>query len=316
MKKYLTEDQKNFIKQNYQTMENSKIIKILGITYNQLHSYASNNKLKKQESKKKTKPHYFEVCLNNRKAQDYNIENYLGHEFEPKIDQSNLYKSKYGKYYVNQDYFQTIDNEWKAYWLGFLYADGYVIFDEKSSKKKVLLGIGLSIVDKDHLNKLKDSLQTDAPIKEFATNYKNCVSAKLTVCNLKMVQDLCKLGCVPNKTLILKFPDEKIISKNLLKHFIRGYFDGDGCISINIEKRTARINILGTYDFISELKKILIKEIGASDVNIISEKGTKIYYLQYGDIALIEKFYKYLYRDANIYLQRKLNKFDSLFSLA
>ena len=28
------------------------------------------------------------------------------------------------KYSLNDDYFSVIDNEHKAYWLGFLYADG------------------------------------------------------------------------------------------------------------------------------------------------------------------------------------------------
>lgn len=291
-------------------------MKKLDITYHQLHSYASNNHLKKEDRVKATKPHYFENCLFKRMVEEYNVYDYLGGLKEPKITEDKLYKSKYGKYKVNQDYFERIDTEWKAYWLGFLYADGYVILDEESKKKKVLLGVGLSIVDKEHLEKFQQSLQTDAPIKEFLTNYKNCMSAKITVCNLKIVKDLCNKGCVPNKSLILKFPINEIVPFYLIRHFIRGYFDSDGCISINIHKRNARINIIGTYGFLLGLQKVLNKEIGASLVNIIRNKDTNSFVLQYGDIYLIEKFYQYLYKDANIYLDRKMKKFDSLFSLA
>lgn len=46
-----------------------------------------------------------------------------------------------------------------------------------------------------------------------------------------MFGDLSKHGCVPNKSLILKFPTT--LPNELVNDFIRGYFDGDGSVYIN-----------------------------------------------------------------------------------
>lgn len=75
---------------------------------------------------------------------------------------------------------------------------------------------------------------------------------------------LCELGCIPNKSLILKFPDENLVPKNLIKHFIRGYFDGDGCISysfLNKEKDiiSPRLSLLGTENFLNGCMEYLPK---------------------------------------------------------
>lgn len=316
MKKYLTKEQKEFIINNYATMKSKDIINYLGITYNQMHSYVRNNKLLKNKENWAFHPNYFEECKDKANANNYDVHDFLGNKKEPKIEISQLYKSKYGKYAINKDYFKKIDNEWKAYWLGFLYADGYVIFDEKSSKTKCLLGVGLSSKDESHLFKLKDSLQSESPVKRFLTNYKKCETSKLTVCNIDIVKDLCNLGCLPNKSLILVFPNTDIVPKKFVRDFMRGYFDGDGCISINEQKRTVRMNVVGTKDFLLEWENILYKELQVPITAIVQNKDSKAFAWQTGNIYAIEKIYKFLYKDCNIWLDRKLNKFNDIFSLA
>lgn len=316
MKNYLTEEQKNFIIENYAAMRSKDIVDCLGITYAQMHSYVNNKKLLKNKEVWAFHPNYFEECLEKKNISGYNVYDYLGKNKEPKIQTIELYKSKYGKYSVNQNYFSNIDNEWKAYWLGFLYADGYVIFDDSTSKTKCILGVGLSAKDEGHLFKLKDSLQTDSPIKRFNTNYKNCESSKLTVCNLKIVKDLCQLGCVPNKSLILQFPETFIVPDELIRHFMRGYFDGDGCVSVNKTKRTVHLNVIGTKDFLEEWRKVLFEKIDVPITDIVRSKDSNAFAWQTGNIYAIEKIYKFLYKDCNIWLDRKLNKFDDVFSLA
>jgi intein/homing endonuclease len=64
------------------------------------------------------------------------------------------------------------------------------------------------------------------------------------------------LGCIPKKSLRLEFPNENIFkSKDLIRHFIRGYFDGDGCFTRHIYYRTVTpaISILGTPNFLTVL---------------------------------------------------------------
>lgn len=311
----LTNEQKKFIIENYDSIPNREICKKLDITQEQLRSYSSNRDLKKGDGVAYKDDHYFEKCLQKRNKNGYSKELYLGSDKEPVVEQSELYKSKYGKYYVNPNYFEKIDNEWKAYWLGFLYADGCVIKKRSNGKNENVVSLALSSVDKIHVEKFQRSIQSTHPIATKPTNYKDTMSVKISVINKNLVDDLCKLGCVPNKSLILKFPTDDIVPKNLIRHFIRGYFDGDGCISINLEKRFARVNMMGTRDFLETIVDILHNECGWRKTPICQKKGNSAFYIQSGYIRGIENFYKYLYRDSNIYLDRKLKKFDTVFSL-
>ena len=56
-------------------------------------------------------------------------------------------------------------------------------------------------------------------------------------------------GCVPNKSLTLTFPSKDIVPSNLLRHFIRGYVDGDGCICVTKPEKI-ELNVLGTKEFL------------------------------------------------------------------
>ena len=311
----LSIEQKKYIIENYAFMQNNDICDAISITPEQLHSYSSNRKLSKNVGAGMKDDGYFDVCINERNNNEYNIETHLGQSCEPKIAQEYLYKSKYGKYFVNQSYFETIDNEWKAYWLGFLYADGYVINQKRNGKSENCVGLTLSIKDKNHVQKFLNSLQSDSPVALYKTNYKDYMCAKSYITNQKLVQDLCKCGCVPNKSLILTFPTFDIVPQHLLRHFIRGYFDGDGCVSINKESCSVIINFLGTKEFLSKLQDILFETCGLRKTKIQQKRGSKAYYIEYGYIYAIKKFYNYLYKDCNIYLERKLNKFDTVFCL-
>jgi DNA-binding transcriptional regulator WhiA len=116
-----------------------------------------------------------------------------------------------------KDIFHVIDTEDKAYWLGFLYADGYI-------SKYNQIEVSLSLEDIDHLKKLKKFVNTNTNI---ITDKYRC---RLLFCSKEMVSDLAILGCVNNKSLILTFPTEEQVPQNLLNHFLRGYVDGDGCL--------------------------------------------------------------------------------------
>lgn len=307
----LTLEQKKYIIDNFSTMSTKDISNFLGISEKQVKSYANNRKLTKSVEIAYKNDHYFEHCL--EKCEDDS--NKICKQVEVLLDESKLYKSKYGKYKVNQDYFEKIDTEWKAYWLGFLYADGCVIMKNQSGKMKYALSLALSSIDENHIKKFAHSLQSNAPVKVALTNYKDKKYARLVVNNKKICEDLAKLGCVPTKSLILSFPDSNQVPNNLLRHFIRGYFDGDGCVHISKEKRECSISFLGTVDFLTKLQFVLEKECGFRPVKLQKKKNNKAYALQYGYLKSVEKFYQYLYKDCNIMLDRKFEKFNSVFSL-
>ncbi|MBQ0113545.1 MAG: LAGLIDADG family homing endonuclease, partial [Bacteroidales bacterium] len=268
-KKGLTIDQKQFIRDNYKTMSNKEIGEILNVDPYKVLSYGKNMKIIKEQY---LIPNKRFLMITNK---DYHyIYNGLSKKSEPKLE--NLYKSKYGKYTINQDYFEIIDNEWKAYWLGFLYADGCnnLKWNEKKNKMNCTLKISLKYSDYGHLNKLRESLQSDAPIKYRDVRlkdkiYKDC---EINFCNEKICRDLNNLGCTPNKSLTLKFPNEDILPKEYIRHFIRGYFDGDGCIHINLNednkcaKKSFIINFVGTESMLNGIINNIIDNIGITPV--------------------------------------------------
>lgn len=309
----LTNEQKIFIIENYNKMTNDEISKTIGVNKEKIHNYASNRKLKKDFEVLKKRDNYFEICLEQRADKNYTLIDFLGNMKEPKVLEENLYKSKYGKYSVNQNYFEQIDNEWKAYWLGFLYADGCVQHYTKNKKSKNTVSLALKEDDAEHIQKFLDSVQSNSPIKHYKTNYKNHYAARASVSNKKLCEDLIIHGCYPNKTFILKFPD---LRKDLIRHFIRGYFDGDGCISINLEKKSVRINIVGNENMLKNICNHLLENCNAS-IPVFQQKNTKsnIYSIQWGNIYVCKKIYQYLYKDSNIFLDRKLKKFDTIYCL-
>lgn len=201
----------------------------------------------------------------------------------------------------NENFFSKIDSECKAYWLGFLMADGCVY----KRKNSYMLTIGLQKGDKNHLQKFHNDISSNKKIW-FS---KNCISS-LHSSNI-MCNDLIKLGCVPKKSLILKFPK---INKELQHHFIRGYFDGDGCISYGYYKGsglTARTTfVCGSYDFLYQLKKIL-----NLPCKVFKRKNVNCYSIGVSGNKKSSLLYDYMYNGATIYLDRKKQKFDEFLNL-
>ena len=142
----------------------------------------------------------------------------------------------------NIDFFEKIDSQEKAYWLGFLYADGAIGSTNNG------IEVSLKSSDYDHLLKLKESLG----FKE-KNIYKDEIRCRLTFTNKKTKEDLIKLGCFPKKSLSLKFPSKDQVPDEYLYDFIRGYVDGDGSVMINTKKTGGRLSLLGTKEFIEGL---------------------------------------------------------------
>lgn len=214
-----------------------------------------------------------------------------------------------------KNYFENIDSEEKAYWLGFLYADGCVSKDLKT------ICLDLNIVDKSHIYKFAMAIKSNHKIWIHGENNQYI---RLAVHCKRMAIDLCNKGCVPKKSLILEFPNEDIINKNLINHFIRGYFDGDGCIShcVGTRKRKDRIpGKLYPYD------KWFLKFVGTEsmmkgisyymDMNnkIYNQiKGKNHYTLKCGGKKLVKEKMDILYKNATVYLDRKYDKYLQLCS--
>ncbi|WP_413363439.1 hypothetical protein [Lysinibacillus sp. 3P01SB] len=209
---------------------------------------------------------------------------------------------------ANERIFEVIDTEQKAYWLGFFYADANITNQEHTYS----LDIVLKIEDIDHLVKLKNFLQTDAKITEKIIKNKNGKiyrACRLTIHNKKMIKDLTSKGCVPKKSLIIEFPDETILPSNLKSHFIRGYFDGDGCLYIPKKAKKgppqATISFLGTKNFLLRVRK----ELSLTDT-VLRKRGN-VYISAHGGNSLVDNYLKQIYYNATIYLERKYLKYQA-----
>ena len=213
----------------------------------------------------------------------------------------------------NEGIFDVIDTEEKAYWLGFIFADGYISStpNDPSKKSKYQFELSLKASDVNHLNKFNKFMEhnkDNVKIGKVTCNNVECFRCRWSVTNKHLWSTLNNLGCVPNKSLILTFPSIDIFkNKDLIRHFIRGYFDGDGCFSRTFYKDEVfpKCSFLGTYEFISMVKTILEKNnIHISNVNQKSAENVYTIQLsQNNSILLIN----YLYNDSTIYLDRKYN---------
>ena len=201
----------------------------------------------------------------------------------------------------NEHIFDSIDTEEKAYWLGFIFADGTINSSPIREGVKNIYGFELSLGIKDlkHLEKFKKFIGYN---KDLLIDNNRC---RFSIANKHFWTTLNNLGCTPNKSLTLKFPD---ISENLVKHFIRGYFDGDGCITryVHIHTVTPRATVLGTMDMLNNIIKY-----SDTTVSLKHDKrhSKEIFHLDWDKENSI-KFINYIYNNSTIYLDRKYKLYN------
>lgn len=204
---------------------------------------------------------------------------------------------------MNFNIFDNIDNEEKAYWLGFIYADGTIRSQENRTKPFYQFELSLSIVDISHLEKFKKFINLENEIK---VDDQRC---RIVFNNKHLWNALNDLGCIPNKSQYdIDFPE---IPNSLIRHFMRGYFDGDGCISRKINKNSVAIltNVIGSESFLNTFEKYLSfsKPVTRTiDKRWTSEFTRQLVFKQDESMYLI----KFLYDNSNIYLDRKYKLYE------
>lgn len=219
------------------------------------------------------------------------------------------------RYLLNDNYFNEIDTEAKAYILGFIYADGFV-GDEKYNN------IVISINDYDILQWMAKEIEFTGTIRNTKKGgFENSKSGySLNFSSKIMANRLREIGLYPNKSLtISELPK---ISNELMRHFVRGYFDGDGSILLshnssyyrngNIVKKyiypTYNFSILGTENFLKSIAK-------EANFNYVKIKDTKTKEIKSLNICAKKEFdniFNYLYLNSTIKLERKYNKWKEI----
>ena len=198
------------------------------------------------------------------------------------------------QYTINEHYFDEIDTPNKAYILGFLYADG-------TNNGSDTVSLSLQERDVGILQKIQREIGSNAPLnyREFNKiniNWSN--QWRMCICNKHISDILSQYGMVRNKTFVVKYP--KWLDDSLHSHFIRGMIDGDGCVNQKY------VSLCGTYDICYTTGEILREKCG---INYIIYRNQNIY-----DLRVYKKqdrinVLSFLYKDADLFLDRKHNEY-------
>lgn len=204
-------------------------------------------------------------------------------------------------YQFNESYFNIIDSPDKAYWLGFISADGCV---SKDGNRKIL-SINLQATDRCILEQFKADLEYEGKIYELPIRNRNPKpQVMIKIGSTLMCEHLEKYFVTERKSFTIQFPN---IEEQYKSHYIRGFFDGDGCISKG--KYGHRFSIdSGSIELLNSIELVIRADLNLEQ-KLIREHGS-IYTLCYCHKDTVNKIFQWLYKDASFYLERKYNKFN------
>lgn len=216
------------------------------------------------------------------------------------------------KYYVNQDYFKEINTAKKAYFLGFISADGCVY---KREKHQGLLSISIQKRDDEMLKQMIVDMDSTHHLL-YRSNY-----CALAITSDSIYQDLLNLGVSQRKSWSIRFNDiVKHVPNEFIRDYIRGYFDGNGCICISNTNKTKDSSkwffscnfTSGSVEFLQGLRDFLLS-VGVKSQIRTEESKPNTFRLFIGGMSNCDKFIKYIYYNSNICLDRKLFKTKNIY---
>lgn len=196
------------------------------------------------------------------------------------------------KYPLQEDGFDTIDDERTAYWLGFLAADGYV--------RNHALILRLATLDYDHIVKFRDWLQPGKPIQTIHSS-DGTAQVGIEIKSKHIVDSLSRHGVATRKTYT--FDCRPNMEPHLTKHFYRGYVDGDG--SFGYKGSKFWFNLLATEPFLVEFQEWLHNEAGINPTKIGFRRG--MWKIDKAGRLVVSSLLDLLYPNATIFLDRKYN---------
>ncbi|MGO4889948.1 hypothetical protein ACJ2A9_19565 [Anaerobacillus sp. MEB173] len=289
-KSFLNHIDKLWIKEKYNVSvrTSDRIIKRLGLTHAKERTI---NVLKGYISGEPTR----------NLAQNYNMS---AQNVRQLLRVRGIERRKIGSMYrANFNYFSGINTGEKAYFLGFVYADGCLT-------KKGTLTITLAKKDKDIILKFKEAMEAEHPIREHIarTRVGDFEVVSLDITSPELAKDLMRFGVVPKKTHKITFPEN--LDRKFYSDFIRGYVDGDGTFCLAKNNQYA-MDIEGTQDFLESIRKILQSELAvpASAKLYAQNKSNNIRRLQLRGKNQVKTVLNWLYEDSKIHSDRKYTKY-------
>lgn len=204
---------------------------------------------------------------------------------------------------LKEDFFDEIDTEEKAYFLGLLISDGNVFSDETG--RQASISITLDSNDEYILNTFRKVLGANTSI---AHDSRGC--SQIAVRSNKMAKALAKYGVVPRKSYITYLPLN--IPKEMLSHLIRGIFDGDG--SIQAHQHGTRFlhafSFCGSHKLMQDIVNYFQEHLDLiGTISIYDYKDKELSDFKLQTVQDMYTFGEWIYKDATIYLKRKKDKY-------
>lgn len=205
--------------------------------------------------------------------------------------------------YIINNIFEHIDNDVSAYYLGLFMADGNVRKDLLNAsmllheKDKYLLEYLSNLIFRHtHLDIRPETSYLD---KKTQKTYTSSPAFRINICNKSLCESLVSYGCTPNKSLNLKWP---IIPRDYYGAFLRGFFDGDGYISVKGDC----VMIISSDEFCAGLQSYLKENLNIESKIKKAGKVSRIFIFKQSQLKILKDF---MYHNAKIYLKRKYERF-------
>ena len=266
--------------------------------------------MKKQKTYNKISDELFQEAIieyrdNNmslRKIQEkYKINRHI---LSKKLEEAGIKKTKgnhYRYHFHNFDYFEVIDSHSKAYWLGFIMADGYIQRNKGVNYGEDRIGISLNVGDIDTLKSFKQEIGATNPIKVYEEKTLQSWidkgwSEKSTMCRIllnsqKTVDDIIDKGVIYNKSLTKEFVGYDKVPEKYIYSYLRGYMDGNGYIFLRKTKNYGYQSQLSIHS--SEKFSYWISSFGDSIVRKDKRNnGWKVVFKTQSSIDLLDKIYE------------------------
>lgn len=218
------------------------------------------------------------------------------------------------KHNVNATYFSDINTQEKAYWLGFIWADGSINKTAPRCSGPNRFTLSQIETEADHLQAFIQAIECSyTPVLRDRNRTLGKRTLVLDVNSRPFCMALENLGygTKEQRTDIPPMPQK------LLHHFIRGYFDGDGCLSVYEQNSTRRQewSLTGNEKLLVKIQNILNLETSVSKNVALKryKRTTKAISLRYGRRSDIPSLYDYMYDGATVYMESKHQKFEKFF---
>jgi hypothetical protein len=210
------------------------------------------------------------------------------------------------RYALDDGFFDAIDTEAKAYWLGFLTADGTI--------RRGRVKLALQERDFTHLLKFTASLESNYPAalrEEYTVSGKPVRYGQVVIISARLAQSLVSLGVGERKTFVVQ-PCQQA-PEHLIAHYWRGVFDGDGFITPGRSRGKGAlkwyIGLVGNKAMVGGFDSFVQQYVKTAAA---VRPHARIFAVRYSGVSVPQAVLRLLYHGATVFLDRRRTRVDEV----